>query len=58
MKYKVLLYSDGSDPTPQGTYTFYTYNTAYVCCTSWLEIQGQNARARLFNGETWANVSV
>jgi len=58
MKYKVLLYTGGSDPTPQGVYTFYTYNTALACCTSWLEIQGQNARALLFNGETWAAVTV
>jgi hypothetical protein len=58
MKYKVILFSDGTDPTPQGVYTFYTYVTAYACCVSWLEVQGANSRARLWNGVTWANVTV
>ena len=58
MKYKVVLYLTGTDPTPQCSYTFYTYNSAYQCCVSWLEVMGASGRSYLFDGGNWTAVTI
>jgi len=52
MKYKVIFAITGNDPTPQGSFTFYTFNSALLACTKWLET-ATNARAYFYDGTEW-----
>lgn len=53
MKFKVILYTTGSDPTPQASFSFYTFNSALLICQQWVNTGDTTARAYLWDGSIW-----
>ena len=51
MKYKVILYTTGTDPTPQASFSLYTFNSALAICQQWVNGSDSTARAYLWDGE-------
>jgi hypothetical protein len=55
MKYKVILYNDGSTSSADefGNFSFYTKASALTCVTSWREYDSDRNGGYLFDGSTW-----
>lgn len=54
MKYKVILYNALStgDTDRAGTFTFYTFQSAYDCCLQWGAVN-PNFFSYLWDGTQW-----
>lgn len=54
MDYKVILYNidDADDVDNAGSFEFYTFDEAELCCQKWVELN-TNFRAWFWNGAVW-----